>query len=368
MMNNNHKRDYYEVLGVSRQSSEEEIKKAYRKMALQFHPDRNPGDKDAEERFKEAAEAYEVLHDSQKRELYDRFGHEGLRSSGFSGFSGFEDIFSSFSDIFEDFFGFGRRSSRGGGPRAQEGADLRYDLTITFMEAAQGKEMEINVPRLEACLECQGSGLEPGTQPEICATCQGRGQIIQSQGFFRISTACPRCYGQGRINSHPCKSCQGRGRVEETKTLHLKIPPGISSGSRLRFRGQGEGGVHGGPPGDLYVIVYVEEHEFFHREGDDLLCSIPISMIQAALGTEMGVPTLNGTKKLAIPKGAQHGQIFKFRGEGFPHLRGSGKGDQMIRIEVKIPTHLSKKQEELLREFEALEGKKSSSKLFKIFS
>lgn len=368
MMNHNHKRDYYEVLGVARDASEEEIKKAYRKMALQYHPDRNPGDQEAEEHFKEAAEAYEVLHDPQKRDLYNRFGHEGLQGAGFSGFSGFEDIFSSFSDIFEDFFGFGRRSGRGGGPRAQGGADLRYDLSVSFMDAAQGKEMEINIPRHEACEECRGSGMEPGTQPEFCPSCQGRGQVIQSQGFFRISTTCPRCYGQGRIITHPCKGCQGQGRVEKTKTLNLKIPPGISSGSRLRFRGQGEAGLHGGPSGDLYVVVFVEEHAFFHREGDDLLCTIPISMIQAALGTEVEVPTLNGNKKLAVPKGTQHSQIFKFKGEGFPHLRGSGKGDQLIRVEVKIPTHLSRKQEELLREFEALESKKSSSKLFKIFS
>jgi molecular chaperone DnaJ len=367
MTTNNHKRDYYEVLGIPRQSSEEEIKKAYRKMALQYHPDRNPGDKEAEERFKEAAEAYEVLHDAQKRELYDRYGHEGLRNTGFSGFSGFEDIFSSFSDIFEDFFGLGRRG-RGGASRAREGADLRYDLSISFMEAAQGKEMEINVPRLESCVECQGNGMEPGTQPEICSTCGGRGQVVQSQGFFRISTPCPRCYGQGRINTHPCKACQGQGRMEKTKTLNLKIPAGIAGGSRLRFRGQGEGGTHGGPPGDLYVVVYVEEHEFFHREGDDVLCSIPISMIQAALGTEVEVPTINGNKKLTIPKGAQYGQTLKFKGEGFPHVRGSGKGDQIIHLEVKIPTKLSRRQEELLREFEELDTKKGGSKLFKIFS
>jgi molecular chaperone DnaJ len=364
----NHKRDYYEVLGVSRQASEEEIKKAYRKMALQYHPDRNRGDKEAEVRFKDAAEAYEVLHDPQKRDLYNRFGHEGLQSSGFSGFRGFDDIFSNFSDIFEDFFGFGRRGGQRGGPRPQEGDDLRYDLKVTFMEAAQGKEMEINVPRLEGCEECRGSGMEPGTQPEVCPACQGRGQVIQSQGFFRISSTCPSCYGQGRINTHPCRGCQGQGRVEKTKVLNLKIPPGISSGSRLRFRGQGEAGMHGGPHGDLYVVVYVEEHDFFHREGDDVLCAIPISMTQAALGTALEVPTLNGNKKLAITKGTQHGQIYKFKGEGFPHLRGSGKGDQLIRVEVKIPTHLNKKQEELLRQFEALESKKSDSKLFKFFS
>jgi molecular chaperone DnaJ len=367
MPNNNHKRDYYEVLGVSRQADEEEIKKAYRKLALQYHPDRNPGDKEAEERFKEAAEAYEVLHDTQKRDLYDRYGHEGLKNTGFSGFGGFEDIFSSFGDIFEDFFGFGRRG-RGGASRAREGADLRYDLSVSFMEAAKGKEMELKIPRMETCTLCNGNGLEPGTEPEYCPTCGGRGQVVQSQGFFRISTPCPRCHGQGQIITHPCLSCHGQGRIEQTKTLSIKIPPGISNGSRLRFRGQGEGGSHGGPPGDLYVIVYVEDHEFFQREGDDVVCSLPISMIQAAIGAELEVPTLNNLKKLTIPKGTQNGQTLRLKGEGFPHLRGSGKGDQIIQVAVKIPTHLNKRQEELLREFEELEKKKSGSRLSKFFS
>jgi molecular chaperone DnaJ len=367
MHTENHKRDYYEILGVSRKADEEEIKKAYRKMALKYHPDRNPGDKDAEEKFKEAAEAYEVLHDAQKRDLYDRFGHEGLKNTGFSGFGGFEDIFSSFGDIFEDFFGFGRRG-RGGSSRAREGADLRYDLAISFMEAAKGKEMELKIPRLETCSECQGNGLEPGTRPESCPTCGGRGQVVQTQGFFRISTPCPRCHGQGQIIPHPCPTCHGQGRTEETKILNIKIPAGISSGSRLRFRGQGEGGLYGGSPGDLYVVVYVEEDQFFHREGDDVICAIPISMVQAAIGTEIEVPTLNGHKKLSIPKGTQNNQTLRLKGEGFPHLRGSGKGDQLVQVTVKIPTSLNKKQEELLREFEALENKKSGSRLFKLFS
>jgi molecular chaperone DnaJ len=367
MATNNQKRDYYEVLGVSRKADEEEIKKAYRKMALKYHPDRNQGDKEAEERFKEAAEAYEVLHDAQKRDLYDRFGHEGLKNTGFSGFGGFEDIFSSFGDIFEDFFGFGRRG-RGSSSRAREGADLRYDLSISFMEAAKGKEMELKIPRMETCSECQGNGVAPGTRPETCPTCGGRGQVVQSQGFFRISTPCPRCHGQGQIITHPCPNCQGQGRIEETKTLNIKIPAGISNGSRLRFRGQGEGGLYGGGSGDLYVVVYVEEDEFFHREGDDVVCAIPISMVQAALGAEIEVPTLNEPKKLTIPKGTQNSQVLRLRGEGFPHLRGSGKGDQLIQVTVKIPTHLNKKQEELLREFEELEKKKSGSRLFKLFS
>jgi molecular chaperone DnaJ len=367
MPNNNDKRDYYEILGLSRQTNEEEIKKAYRKMALKYHPDRNPGDKEAEERFKEAAEAYEVLHDSQKREIYDRFGHEGLKSTGFSGFGGFEDIFSSFGDIFEDFFGLGRRGRRGASG-AREGADLRYDLSVSFMEAAKGKELELKIPRLETCSVCQGSGLEPGTSPEYCPTCGGRGQVVQTQGFFRISTPCPRCHGQGQVISHPCKACHGQGRIEQTKTLSVKIPPGISNGSRLRFRGQGEGGINGGPPGDLYVVVYVEEHDFFHREGDDVVCSIPISMTQAALGAIIEVSTLTNPKKLNIPKGTQNGQSLRLKGEGFPHLRGSGKGDQILQISIKIPTHLSKKQEELLREFEESEHKKSGSRLAKLFS
>ena len=367
MYNNDHKRDYYEILGVSRQADEEGIKKAYRKMALKYHPDRNPGDKQAEERFKEAAEAYDVLHDPQKRDLYDRFGHEGLKSTGFTGFGGFEDIFSSFSDIFEDFFGFGRGSRRGAS-RAREGADLRYDLSVSFMEAAKGKEVELKIPRLETCSNCKGNGLEPGMRPEYCPTCGGRGQIVQSQGFFRISTPCPRCHGQGQIITHPCPSCHGQGRIEQTKTLMVKIPLGISNGSRLRFRGQGEEGSHGGPPGDLYVIVFVEEHDFFHREGDDVICTIPISMIQAALGAEMEVPTLKEPKKLTIPKSIQNGHTLRLKGEGFPHLRGSGKGDQIIQVSIKIPSHLTKRQEELLREFEELENKKSGSRLFKFFS
>lgn len=367
MQTNNHKRDYYDILGVARQADEEEIKKAYRKMALKFHPDRNPGNQEAEERFKEAAEAYEVLHDPQKKELYDRYGHEGLKNTGFSGFGGFEDIFSSFGDIFEDFFGLGRKG-RGGGSRAREGADLRYDLSVSFMDAAKGKEMELKIPRLETCSLCRGNGLEPGTKPEFCPTCGGRGQVVQTQGFFRISTPCPRCHGQGQIITHPCPSCHGQGRQEETKTLNIKIPAGISNGSRLRFRGQGEGGLNGGPAGDLYVVVYVEEDQFFHREGDDVICAIPLSMIQAALGAEIEVPTLTNPKKLTIPKGTQNNQNLRLKGEGFPHLRGSGKGDQVIQVTVKIPTHISKKQEELLREFEELENKKTGSRLFKLFS
>lgn len=366
-MYNQHKRDYYEILGVSRQADEEEIKKAYRKMALKYHPDRNPGDKEAEERFKEAAEAYEVLHDPEKRELYDRYGHEGLQSSGFRGFGGFEDIFSSFGDIFEDFFGFGRRS-RGSASRPREGADLRYDLSISFMDAARGKEMELKIPRMETCSACRGSGIEPGTQPEYCPTCGGRGQVVQTQGFFRISTTCPRCHGEGRIITHPCAACRGRGRTERTKTLSIKIPAGIADGSRLRFRGQGEDGTNGGPPGDLYVVVHVEEHEFFRREGDHLFCTIPISMVQAALGAEIEVPTLEQPKKLTIPKGTQNGQVLRLKGEGFPHIRGSGKGDLIIEIQVKIPTHLTKRQEELLREFDELEGQKGRSRLARFFS
>ena len=367
MPNNNHKRDYYEILGLSRQANEEEIKKAYRKMALKYHPDRNPGDKEAEERFKEAAEAYEVLHDSQKREIYDRFGHEGLKNTGFSGFGGFEDIFSSFGDIFEDFFGLAEGA---GEVLPGPGRERIFGTIFPFPLWRRPRERSWNlkIPRLETCSVCQGSGLEPGTSPEYCPTCGGRGQVVQTQGFFRISTPCPRCHGQGQIITHPCKSCHGQGRIEQTKTLSVKIPPGISNGSRLRFRGQGEGGINGGPPGDLYVVVYVEEHDFFHREGDDVVCSIPISMTQAALGAEIEVPTLNNPKKLTIPKGTQNGQTLRLKGEGFPHLRGSGKGDQIFQISVKIPTHLTKKQEELLREFEELEHKKSGSRLAKLFS
>ena len=348
------KRDYYEVLGVSREAKDGEIKKAYRQLALKYHPDRNPGDSEAEEKFKEAAEAYEVLRDSEKRSLYDRFGHDGLRGTGFTGFSGFEDIFSSFGSIFEDFFGFSTKT--GGRNAPQVGADLRYDLKISFMDAAFGVEKEIEIEKMEPCLECDGSGAAAGTSPETCSTCRGRGQVMHSQGFFSISTTCPQCHGDGTMIKDPCKNCRGAGRVKETKRVSVKIPPGVDHGTRLRLNGEGEEGVRGGPPGDLYVVLFVEEHEFFKRKGEDIFCEIPVSFSQVALGSTIEIPTLDGTTDIEIPKGTQTGEVFRLKGQGIPRLRGLGRGDEYVQLAVKTPSKLSKRQEELLREFATESG------------
>jgi len=360
------KRDYYEVLGVSRDADDDQIKSNYRKLALKYHPDRNPGDKEAEENFKEAAEAYEVLRDSQKRSIYDQYGHEGLQGTGFSGFRGFEDIFSSFGDIFEDFFGFG--TGRRNRTAARRGSDLRYDLSISFMDAAFGVETEIEIEKLESCEACEGAGCEPGTSPENCNHCGGSGQISRSQGFFSIRTTCPYCRGEGRKITHPCEECRGTGQVERKKKVSVKMPAGVDTGSRLRLTGEGESGTRGGPPGDLYIYVHVEPHEFFKRNNNDVICQIPISFVQATLGDDITVPTLNGDKELHIPKGTQPGEVFRFRGEGIPSLRGYGRGDQIIQVMVKTPTGITKKQEALLKDFAALESKKLSSKLKKMFS
>jgi molecular chaperone DnaJ len=360
------KRDYYEILGVSRDADNDQLKANYRKLALKYHPDRNPGDKEAEENFKEAAEAYEVLRDAQKRQIYDQYGHEGLQGTGFSGFRGFEDIFSSFSDIFEDFFGFGRGSRYR--TAARRGADLRYDLVVSFMAAAFGVETEIEIEKLEGCEACEGTGCEPGTSPETCRQCGGSGQISRSQGFFSIRTTCPYCHGEGRSVPHPCEQCRGTGQVERKKKVSIKVPAGVDTGSRLRLTGEGESGMRGGPPGDLYIYIHVEPHEFFKRNNHDVICQIPISFVQAALGDDISIPTLNGDKNLHIHKGTQPGEVFRFKGEGIPSLRGHGRGDQIIQVMVKTPTGLNKKQEALLKEFAALESKKLSSKLKKMFS
>ncbi|MBW2038849.1 MAG: molecular chaperone DnaJ [Deltaproteobacteria bacterium] len=351
-------RDYYEILGVPRNASEEEIKKAYRRMALKYHPDRNPGDKGAEERFKEASEAYEVLRDPKKREIYDFYGHEGLKSTGFTGFRGFDDIFSSFSDIFEDFFGFSPRSSS---RRGVAGADLRYDLKISLFDAAFGMETEIEILKRGRCEVCNGTGAQPGSTPQTCPHCYGRGQVNRSHGFFTISTTCPYCHGAGRVITNPCKACGGAGVVKKRGKVSLRIPPGVDTGSRLKLRGEGEGGERGGPPGDLYVIIYVEPHEFFEREGDDIICRVPIPFTMAALGGEVDVPTLDGTKKIQIPRGTQPGEIFRLKGEGIPHLNGRGRGDQINEVVVQIPKKLTKRQEELLRGFASLEGEKGTA-------
>lgn len=342
-------KDYYKILGVSRDATEEDIKKSYRKIAMQFHPDRNPGNKEAEEKFKIASEAYEVLRDPEKREIYHRYGIEGLKGTGFTGFRGFEDIFSAFGDIFEDFFGFGTSYKRR--TKARAGADLRYDLKISFYEAAFGKDTEIEIPKNVICGVCSGTGAKPGTYPTHCPNCKGTGQVTRSQGFFTISTTCGQCHGDGRVISHPCKECRGHGKLRKNKKIQLKIPPGVDTGSKLRIRGEGEEGERDGPPGDLFVFIYVEPHDFFAREGDDIICHIPITFPQAALGAELQIPTLNGKKKLTIPRGTESGDLLRIKGEGFPRLRGYGRGDQIVQVVVKTPKNLTRRQEEILKEF-----------------
>ncbi len=355
------KRDYYEVLNVSRNADESELKASYRKRALKYHPDRNPDDKKSEEKFKEASEAYEVLRDPQKRNIYDQFGHQGLEGSGFSGFSGFEDIFSSFGGIFEEFFGFSNGSrSRS---RVQRGADLRYDLTLSFMDAAFGTEIEIDLQKMETCSSCEGSKCEPDTHPETCWQCNGTGQVSRNQGFFTVRTTCYQCNGNGQTITNPCTACKGSGQVRVRKKVAVKIPAGVDTGSRLRLTGEGESGIYGGPPGDLYVFIHVEPHDFFERDDTSVICQMEISFVQAALGDTITVPTLNGKKTLKIPKGTQPGHIFRLRGEGIPSLRYGKRGDQVIQVLIKTPTHLNKKQEALLKEFAKIESGKLPNKL-----
>jgi molecular chaperone DnaJ len=349
------KRDYYEILGVGKTASDEELKKNYRKIAMQCHPDKNPGNKQSEEKFKEAAEAYEVLSDRQKREIYDQYGHAGLSNTGFQGFSGFDDVFSNFGDIFEDVFGFGHARGRGRTRQAaRAGADLRYDLKISFLDAAFGLTTTIDLEKLYTCHECQGTGAAPGASPSTCPTCHGRGQVTQSSGFFTISSTCPHCHGHGKFITKPCHTCHGAGKEQQRKTVELKIPAGVETGSRLRLRGEGEAGDQGGPSGDLYVFLQVDDHDFFVRSGDDIICRVPISFVQAALGSTIAVPTLEEAEKIKIPRGTQNGRTFRLKGKGIAHLQGYGRGDQIIEVFVQIPTELTKKQEELLHEFEKL--------------
>lgn len=349
------KRDYYEALGVARNATEDDLKKNYRKLAFQYHPDRNPGDREAEEKFREASEAYEVLRDTEKRSLYDRYGHDGLQSTGFKGFSGFEDIFSNFGSVFEDLFGGlgGRRGGRGG---ARAGADLRYDVQLGFEEAAFGTEKVLEFEKLETCIHCLGKRTAPGTRPTTCTTCGGYGQVERRQGFFALRTTCPKCRGEGNMITDPCPKCRGMGMVQLPKKLSVKIPAGIDEGARLRLSGEGEEGINGGSPGDLYVIVHVNPHEFFERQGHDVHCKVPISFAQAALGAEIEVQSLHGPQALSIPRGTQTGARLALRGCGIPELRGGGRGDQIVHISVQTPQHLTKRQEELLQEFAALEG------------
>ncbi|MCW7754037.1 molecular chaperone DnaJ [Desulfobotulus sp. H1] len=359
------KRDYYEVLGVSRDADADSIKKSYRKLAMKYHPDKNPGDKKAEDRFKEASEAYAVLSDEEKRRIYDQYGHRGLENSGFSGAGGFEDIFSNFGDIFEDFFGFGGR--RGGGQRSRRGSDLRYDLEIDFTEAAFGSERELEFEKLENCEGCDGDGCEPGSGPEVCPHCRGTGQYAQTQGFFTVRSTCPYCKGAGKIIRNPCARCHGRGRMPAKKKVSVRIPAGVDNGSRLRLTGEGEPGPDGGPKGDLYVFIHVKSHKLFQREGSDIICFVDISMVQAALGDTISVETLEGEKELEIPKGTQYGDTFRLKGQGMPSLRTGQRGDQIIQVHVKTPSHVNKKQEKLLREFAKLDEEKFTNKLKNLF-
>jgi molecular chaperone DnaJ len=340
------KRDYYEVLGVPRNASEQEVKSAYRKLALKHHPDRNPGDSRAEELFKEAAEAYGVIGDPEKRRRYDAFGHAGVGATGGVGFD--PTIFADFSDILGDFFGFGDLFGRRRGPR--RGADLRYNLEIEFEEAAFGTETQIRIPRAESCNDCSGSGAAPGTKPVTCPTCRGTGQVTFQQGFFSVARTCSHCRGAGRIVTEQCKTCDGLGQVQNERTLQIKVPPGVDNGSQLRITGEGEAGPLGGPPGDLYVVLRVQDHAHFRRDGIHLFCEIPVNVPQATLGATLEVPTLEGGKtRLDVPEGTQSGTVLRLRGQGVPQLGGRGRGDLHVLIRVVVPTRLSKEQRELMQ-------------------
>jgi molecular chaperone DnaJ len=353
------KRDYYEVLGVERSVSDEDLKKAYRKLALKYHPDKNPGDKTAEEKFKELGEAYEALSDPQKRAAYDQFGHAAFdpRARGFGAgrAGGFHDPFDIFREAFggtgsilDELFGGGGERDTGG---PQRGADLRYDMEITFLEAVLGCEKEVSLTKLEACDACQGSGAEPGSGVKLCNMCGGRGQVVSARGIFSIAQTCPRCEGAGKVIEKPCRRCRGTGRYERTSKIKLKIPAGVDTGARLRSSHNGEAGLRGGPSGDLYVILHVKPHDLFQREGDDLLCEVPVSFVQAALGADVEVPTLTGKAQIRIPPGTQPGTIFRLRGKGVKNLQGYGYGDLHVRITVEVPNHLNAAQRAKLVEF-----------------
>ena len=346
------KRDYYEILGVSRTANDQEIKSAYRKLALQYHPDRNPNNPDAEEKFKECSEAYAVLADAEKRARYDRFGHAGVGAAGGPG--GFDaTVFTDFQDIFGDIFGFGDLFGGGQGrrrSRAQRGADLREDLTLEFEEAVFGVSKQVQVRRHEECEQCQGSGVAPGKQPINCTTCGGRGQMRYQQGFFSITRPCSTCGGTGKLIVDPCQQCRGQGRVTRERTVTVKVPAGVDEGARILYSNEGEAGAYGGPPGDLYVVLHVHEHSFFERDGKDLYCTLPISFAQAALGAEIQVPTLEGEHTIKVPEGTQTGARFKLKNKGVPVLNGHGRGDLFVEVKVLTPTKLNKRQRELLQE------------------
>jgi molecular chaperone DnaJ len=349
------KRDYYEILGVTKAATDQEIKSAYRKLALKYHPDRNPGDKAAEEHFKEAAEAYSVLADTDKRHMYDRFGHAGLGGAATGGFdptvfTGFEDILGGLGDIFGfgDVFGGGRRR---GGP--QRGADLRYDLEISFTESAKKTETSIQFPRQETCETCNGNGAAAGSKPTTCPQCQGRGQLRYQQGFFTVARTCGQCRGTGSVIANPCATCRGSGRVEKDRKVTLSIPAGIASGQRLRLSGEGEAGPNGGPPGDLYVVIHVQEHAFFHRDGNDLYCEMPLNFTTLALGGDIRIPTLDGEEPFTVPEATQGGTVFRLRGKGMPDVAdrsGRHRGDLFVTVKVNTPKKLTREQRKLLEQ------------------
>ena len=343
-------RCYYEVLEVTRDASDDEIKKSYRRLAMQYHPDRNPDNPEAELKFKEAAEAYDVLRDAERRTRYDRFGHAGVNGASAGGFGSAEDVFAHFSDIFGDLFGF----ATAGGNRPMSGADLRYNLTISFAQAAKGDEISLKLPKRVECSECEGSGAAPGSRPETCQHCNGTGQVRRSQGFFQIATPCPVCRGEGRVITKPCPRCKGEGVVTESRELAVRVPAGVDTGTRLRVRGEGEPGINGGPHGDLYVVITVEQDKTFRRQGQDLVFTQEISFVQAALGHRLDVPALDGAVTLEIPKGIQSGTVLRIKGEGMPYLGQNFRGDLLVEVKVLTPMRLSERQEELLREFEAL--------------
>ncbi len=357
------KADFYEILGVAKSADEKELKSAFRKMAMKYHPDKNPGDAEAEKKFKELNEAYETLKDPQKRAAYDRYGHAAFEQGGMGGGGGFGGGAGGFSDIFEDIFGEmmgGGRARRSSGGR-ERGADLRYNMEISLEEAYNGKTAQIRVPTSITCDVCTGSGAKPGTQPKTCGTCQGSGRVRASQGFFSVERTCPTCHGRGQTITDPCTKCHGQGRVTEERSLSVNIPAGIEDGTRIRLQGEGEAGMRGGPAGDLYIFLSVTPHEFFQRDGADLYCAVPISMTTAALGGTFDVGTLDGSKsRVSVPEGTQAGKQFRLKGKGMPVLRSSQTGDLYIQIGIETPQKLTKRQRELLQEFEEISSKENN--------
>lgn len=356
-------KEYYEILGIQRESSLEDIKGAYRRLALKYHPDKNPGDAEAEERFKLISEAYQVLSDSEKRQLYDFYGHAGLAGIDLGGFSGFEDIFGSFGEVFEEFFSFGRHRPQA--EKAQPGADLRHRVVMTLEEVAHGLDTPLEVERRVSCRRCGGNGQDPGTQRQTCPRCQGRGQVSQSRGLLRIFNNCPECLGAGTIITSPCVNCGGGGMEKERKRIQVRIPPGVDADTRLRLRGEGEAGTRGGPPGDLYLEVQIAPHPIFTRQDRDLHYQTKLSFVEAALGTVVTIPTLNSQTRLKVPAGTQSGATFHIPGQGLPGLKGNPRGDLVVEVALETPTHLTSEQKRLLQEFLNLPAKPEGKRLHK---